>query len=112
LSKKGKGKEGSNTGVLRCAQDDGEKLATARAEADPYGMTTRKAKAKAKEKAKARARARARATATATATARAEADPYGMTTRKAKAKAKAKAKPLPAASGLGGPAVGVGLGVA
>jgi len=49
--------------------------ATAKEEADPCGMTTRKAKA----------------TARATATAKEEADPCGMTTRKAKATARATA---------------------
>jgi hypothetical protein len=63
----------------------GEEQATAKATADPYGMTTRKATAKA------------------TATASAKADPYGMTTRKAKATAKATttatAKAIAKASG-------------
>ena len=51
-----------------------EAKATAKEEADPCGMTARKAKTA--------------ATATATATAKEEADHYGMTARKAKAKAK------------------------
>ena len=51
----------ANAGVLRFAQDDGERQATAEAKAkaeatataDPYGMTARKAKAKARATAKA-----------------------------------------------------------
>jgi len=66
--------------TIRCAQvqDDGEKQATATAnaagrgeKADPCGMTTRKAKATAKTEA--------------------NADPCGMTTRKAKTTAKTEA---------------------
>jgi hypothetical protein len=57
--------------------------AAAKEEADPYGMTARKAKTA------------ATATATATATAKEEADPCGMTARKAKAKAKPRQKTRP-----------------
>jgi len=56
----------------------GKTTATAKEEADPCGMTTRKAKATAR--------------ATATARAKEEADPCGMTTRKARATAKATAR--------------------
>ncbi len=63
----------ANTGVLRFAQDDGEKRATATAEADPCGMTARKAKAKARARASATATAKAKTGATAKASAGAKA---------------------------------------
>jgi len=58
--------------------DGWKTTATAKEEADPCGMTTRKAKATARATARARARE--------------EADPCGMTTRKARAGATARAR--------------------
>jgi hypothetical protein len=98
----------ANTGVLRCTQDDGEKRATAKAkeEADPCGMTARKAKAKAKAKTRARTTTKANTKSLASLqddgilgdanegkNKRRSRFPEGMTERKARAKATTNVDP-------------------